>query len=217
MLTIYGTLRSRTTRAVWTAEELGLPYRREKVAFAASVADPLAEDAPLNTASPAFLRVNPMGQLPALEDDGLCLGESLAICFYMARKAGGPVAPASVAEEAEMLQWAFLAASTIEPQAIEILYTFMGGQADTEGGKARIAAAADKLQRPFRRLDTHLESQDWLVGNRFTVADIVMEETVRYVAAAPGLIESFPALKRWYDRCQARPAFQAMWAMRNAE
>lgn len=217
MITLYGTLRSRTTRVVWAAEELGIPYRREMVVFAASVPDPLAADAPLNTASPAFLAVNPMGQLPALQDGDLVMGESVAICLYLARKAGGPVGPASLAEDGEILQWALLAASVIEPQAVEILYTHMGGTAGTEAGQARIAAALDKLQRPLRRLDSHLAAQGWLVGGRFTIADLVLEEVLRYAAAATGAFDGFPAVKDWFDRCQARPAFQRMWAQRNAE
>lgn len=217
MITLYGTLRSRATRVVWTAEEIGQPYRREKVAFAASLPDPLAEDAPLNTASAAFRRINPMGQMPAMEDDGLCLSESVAICLYMARKAGAPVGPSDLAEEGTILQWAFLAASVIEPPAVEILYAFMQGRAETAEGQAVISAAVTRLQRPLQRLEEHLAGTDWLVGGRFTVADIVMEETLRYAAAAPGLFDAFPRLKAWFDRCQARPAFQKMWEMRNGE
>jgi len=217
MLTVYGTLRSRTTRVVWTLEELGLPYAREKVVIAAAADDPRAVDVPLNTASEAFLCVNPMGQLPALRDGDLCLAESGAICFYVARKAGGPVAPASLAEDAEMLQWAFLAATGVEPGAIEVLYTYMQGQAETEAGKARIAAGLQRLARPFARIEAHLSAHDWLVGDRFTVADILMAETVRYVTLAPGALDAWPALKGWLDRCHARPAFQRMWAMRDAD
>lgn len=217
MITLYGTLRSRTTRVVWAAEELGIPYRREKVVFAASLPDPLAADAPLNTASPAFLAVNPMGQLPAMRDGDLCIGESVAICLYMARKAGGPVGPTSLAEEGEILQWALLSASVIEASAVEILYTGMQGKAGTAEGAAIIAAATEKLQRPFRRIDDHLAGTDWLVAGRFTVADVILEETVRYAANAPAVFDGFPRLKAWFDRCQARPAFQAMWAARGAE
>jgi len=217
MITLYGTLRSRTTRVVWAAEELGLPYRREKVVFAASLPDPLAVDAPLNTASPAFLAINPMGQLPALQDGDLCIGESVAICLYLARKAGGPVGPQTLAEEGEILQWALLAASVVEPPAVEILYAFMQNRAETDEGAAVISAATVKLQRPFQRIEDHLAGTDWLVGGRFTVADVIMEETLRYAAAASGVFAAFPRLKAWFDRCQARPAFQAMWAARSAE
>ena len=217
MITLYGTLRSRATRIVWTAEELGIPYRREKVVFAGSLADPLAADAPLNTASRAFLRVNPMGQLPAMVDDGLCMGESQAICYYMARKAGGPLGPASLIEEGDILKWMFLAATTVESAAGEILYTYMDGKADQPEGQTRIGAAITKLARPFGLMNTHLATTDWLVGGRFTVADIALAEIVRYATNAPGILDAYPSLKAWYERCQARPAFQRMWAMREAE
>ncbi|RVK86549.1 glutathione S-transferase, partial [Sinorhizobium meliloti] len=90
MLTIYGVYRSRASRNYWMAGELGLPFRSVPVVQARRVADPLAADAPLNTKSPGFLAINPMGLIPAIEDDGLVLTESLANNLYLARKHGGP-------------------------------------------------------------------------------------------------------------------------------
>lgn len=217
MITIYGTLRSRATRVIWTAEEIGHPYQRQIVAFAAALADPHAADAPMNTASPAFLAINPMGQLPAISDGDLHMGESLAICLYMARKAGAPIGPATLAEEGQILQWAMMAGSVFEPPAVDILYAFLQGRAATDEGQATIAKALATLQRPLHRLEDHLAAQDWLVAGRFTVADVLVEETLRYAANAPGVFDAFPHVKAWFDRCQARPAFQRMWAMRNAE
>lgn len=217
MITLYGTVRSRATRVVWTAEETGLPYRREMVVFAASVPDPQVAGAPLNTASPAFLAINPMGQLPAMKDGDLCMGESLAICLYLARKAGGPVGPHSLAEEGEILQWAMFAASVIEPPAVEILYANMQGKVGTPEGDGIVSAALARLQKPLARLESHLAGGEWLVAGRFTVADIVLEETLRYAAVTPGLFDTRPHTKAWFDRCRARPAFQKMWAMREAE
>jgi glutathione S-transferase len=217
MITLYGTLRSRATRVIWAAEETGLPYTREKVAFAASLPDPLAADAPMNTASKAFLAINPMGQLPAMKDGDLCMGESLAICLYLARKAGAPVGPATLAEEGEILQWAMFAASVIEPPAVEILYANMQGKVGTPEGDGIVSGALAKLQRPLARLESHLAGTDWLVAGRFTVADILMEETLRYATVIPGVLDAFPRTKAWFDTCRARPAYQKMWAMRDAE
>jgi glutathione S-transferase len=62
-----------------------------------------------------------------------------------------------------------------------------------------------------------LEGAEWLVGQRFTVADINTAECVRYAQGHPTLLGEFPAVKAWLARCQARPAFQAMWTKRNAE
>lgn len=213
MITIYGTVRSRATRVVWAAEELGLPYQRQMVVFAASVPDPLAPDAPLNTASPAFLAINPMGQLPALRDGDLCMAESVAICLYLARKAGGH----SLADEGHLLKWALFAASVIEPQATEILYAYLQKQVGTPAGDARVAKALEGLIRPLARLESHLATNTWLLGDTFSVADVIMAETIRYAASHPGAFDRRPAIKAWYDAAQARPAFRRMWAMREAE
>eukprot|EP01035_Chromulina_nebulosa_P014683 gene14683-biopygen12512 len=76
MLKIYGVYKSRATRILWLVEELGLPFEQVPVLQAYKLADPLAADARLNTRSPAFLAVNPMGGIPTIDDDGLVLNES---------------------------------------------------------------------------------------------------------------------------------------------
>lgn len=217
MITLYGTVRSRATRVVWAAEETGLPYRREMVVFAASVPDPKAVDAPLNTQSPAFLAINPMGQLPALKDGDLCMGESLAICLYLARKAGSPIGAANLVEEGEILQWAMFAASVIEPPAVPIMYAAMQGKIGTPEGDAIVAASLATLKAPLARLEAHLTQNEWMVAGRFTVADIVLTETLRYATNAPACLDNSPHVKAWFERCRARPAYKKMWAMRDAE
>ena len=87
-LKIYGVLRSRASRNVWLAKEMGLPFEQIPVVQAYRLPDPAAPDAPLNTASPAFRAINPNGLIPTIEDDGLILHESLAINLYLARKHG---------------------------------------------------------------------------------------------------------------------------------
>src|SRR5580704_6753950 len=78
-LKIYGVLRSRASRNVWLAKELGLAFEHVTVIQAYRLADPAASGAPLNTASAEFRAVNPDGLIPAIDDDGLVLHESLAI------------------------------------------------------------------------------------------------------------------------------------------
>jgi glutathione S-transferase len=70
-LKIYGVLRSRASRVIWTADELGIAYEHVPVIQARRLADPLAPNAPLNTASPEFLAINPNGKIPVIDDDGL--------------------------------------------------------------------------------------------------------------------------------------------------
>jgi glutathione S-transferase len=216
-LKIYGVLRSRITRNVWLLDELKLPYERIPVIQVYRLPNPDAPDAPLHTASPAFKKVNPNGLIPTLDDDGFVLNESLAINLYLAKKAGGPLAPANLKEDADMMMWALWAVTECEPHSINILYHRMA-KPEPERDHALAALSVEKLQRPFDVLDKHLTaSGGYMVGNRFTVADINTAEIFRYAQAAPELFATRPAVKAWREACQARPAFKAMMAARNAE
>jgi len=217
MITLYGVYRSRASRPLWLLAELELPFTHVPVIQAYRLPDPKAADAPLHTASPAFLAVNPLGQIPAYTEDGLVLTESLAITLHIARSHGGPLGPQSNAEAALMEQWSLFAASAVETPALEILYIQGDGGDKTPEGQANIAINAEKLRRPLGRLQAHLSAQDWLVGNRFTAADINVAEVVRYAQGHPTLLAEFPAVHAWLERCQSRAAFQAMWQARSAE
>lgn len=217
MITIYGVYRSRASRNFWLLGELGLPFRQVPVMQAYRLEHPLADGAPLNTHSPAFRKLSPAAAVPVMEDDGLVLSESLAINLYIARKAGGPLAPQDASEDAQMLQWAFYGVSAIEPAALAILYAHGDGSAATDEGRARIAGHCETLRRPLKVLDDHLAAAGHVVGGRFTVADINMAEILRYAQAEAAFVAEFPAVKRWLDQCQSRPAFKAMWDKRLAE
>ena len=140
----------------------------------------------------------------------------LAITLYIARRYGGTLGPQSDAETALMEQWALFAATAIEDSALNILMTQTNG-GNTPEAQSHIAICAEKLRRPLARLQKQLEGSEWLMGQRFTVADLNTAECVRYAQGHPSLLDEFPAVKEWLARCQARPAFQAMWAKRNAE
>jgi glutathione S-transferase len=217
MLTIYGVYCSRASRNYWMAEELGIPFQSVPVIQARRLADPLAPEAQINTKSPAFLAVNPMGLIPAIEDDGLVLAESLANNLYLARKHGGPLAGADVREEGEMLAWTLWAATEVEPHTVKVVLTYDNAQDNTRDGKALIEACVKGLERPLARLEKHLQTQDYVVGNRFTVADLNLAEVLRYVMSETELFDRHPAVKAWLGRCHARPGFEAMMAGRRKE
>ena len=216
MITLYGVYRSRASRPLWLLGECGAEFTHVPVIQSYRLDQPRAADAPLNTATPSFLAINPIGQVPALEDGGLVLSESLAITLYIARRHGGPLGPQNDAENALIEQWALFAATAIEPSALEILNT-ANNAGFTPEGQAQIAISAEKLRRPLARLQMQLSDHPWLVGDRFTVADINTAECLRYAQSHPTLISEFPAVKDWLERCQSRPAFQAMWQKRLAE
>jgi glutathione S-transferase len=216
VLTIYGIYRSRTSRTFWLADELGLAFTHVPVIPHDRAADAAAVGANLTTQSPEFLKLNPNGRIPTIDDDGLMLNESLAINLYLARKHGGPLAPRNVAEEGEMGAWSLWAATTVEPHSINVVYHRVR---NPKGPKdPRIAdAAVEALRAPFAVLDGALAKNGWVVGGRFTVADINVAEIVRYAEPAPELFDAAPRVKDWLAACHARPAFKAMMKRRMAE
>jgi glutathione S-transferase len=214
MLTIYGVYRSRASRNIWLAEELGLPFKLVPV-----VQHYRKEAAPnaLHTRSPEFLKINPNGHVPSIDDDGLVLHESLAINLYLVRKHGTALGPKSPEEDGLMSMWALWSAIEVEGHAINIVYHRAASPPAGVTKDPKLAdAAVAALKAPFVVLDKAVAG-GWLVGNRFTVADINAAEVVRYAMAAPELFDAAPNVKKWLAACQARPAFKKMWAARDAE
>ncbi|TBR26273.1 MAG: glutathione S-transferase family protein, partial [Reyranella sp.] len=100
--------------------------------------------------------------------------------------------------------------------AINVLYHRLGNPTGVKDPKIA-DAAVEALKGPFAVLDKALAKSGWLVGDRFTVADLNTAEIVRYAQPAPELFETAPRVKAWLAACQARPAFKKMWAARDAE
>jgi glutathione S-transferase len=216
-LKIYGVLRSRASRNVWLAKELGLPYELIPVIQAHRLADPSSAEAPLNTSSPAFHAINPNGLIPCVEDDGLVLNESLAVNLYLAKKYAGPLAPGNLREDGSMMMWSLWAATECEPHTIQIIYHRVD-RPEHERDPAIVDTAIAALKRPFGVLDEALRAGGgYLVGQRFTVADLNVAEVLRYAQPAPETFAEHPHVQAWIERCQARPAFQEMMRERSHE
>lgn len=217
MLKIYGVYRSRASRIYWMALELGIEFESIPVIQASALPAPLAAEARLNTQSPEFLKINPNGQIPAIDDDGLVLWESGAINLYLASKHRGPLAPGSLLEEGAITNWAFWAVTEIEVHSIRIVKTYDNNLEDTPGGKDVIAVAARMLKKPFEILNNHLAENQYLVGDRFTVADLNTVEIIRYAMTEKSLFDANPHVRRWVERCHDRDAFKEMMAGRERE
>src|SRR5690349_5495577 len=165
MLTIYGVYRSRASRNIWLAEELGIPFKHVPVMQLYRLTDPASAERVLHTKSPAFLKVNPNGHVPSVDDDGLVLHESLAINLYLAKKHGGPLAPANPAEDALMTMWALWAATEVEPHSITVL-NHRVAKPPSERDPKLADAAIEALRAPFGVLNEHLASSGHIVGGR---------------------------------------------------
>src|SRR4249919_3595138 len=152
MLTIYGVYRSRASRNIWLAGELGIPFKHVPVMQLYRLQGPEAAKGVLHTKSPEFLKVNPNGHVPTLDDDGLVLHESLAINLYLAKRYGGTLGPADVAEDGQMGMWALWAATEVEPHSIQVLYHRVGlPPAERKSDVAQ--AAIEALRSPLAVLD----------------------------------------------------------------
>lgn len=217
MLTIYGVYQSRASRVYWTALELGLEFESVPVIQSRRLPQPIAPDAPIHTHAAEFLAIHPNGHIPAIDDDGLVIDESLAITLYLARKHGGPLSGQTLAEEGEILSWSFWGATEVEPHTVKIVLTYDEGLEATDGGRETIAVARRMLKRPLKRLNDHLAQNDYLVGGRFTVADLNLVEIIRYTLSETDFMADYPAILAWVERCHERPAFREMMARRKAE
>ena len=203
ILKIYGTTRSRANRVIWMAEELGLPYETISVDLSAP-------------RDPEFLKVNPNGRLPAIDDDGFHLFESMAINLYLAKKHGGPLAPRDMHEDAKITQWSFWAVTELERPGLDYLMHTMFLPPETRD--ASIAGKAlETLKKPIAVLDQALEKSGHLVGERFTAADLNLAEVLRYAQTEQELFDARPKVKAWIERCQSRDGYKAMQATRGKE
>jgi glutathione S-transferase len=213
MVTIYGVYRSRALRNIWLLEEMGQPYEHVPVLqdFRPGAAGTV------HSRSEQFLRINANGGIPAMDDDGLVLSESLAINLYLARKFGGPLGAADAAEDGKILQWTLFGATEIEPHSIQILYNRVQ-LPQPERDEAKVEAAVAALRRPLATLDAALaKGGGHPVGGRFTVADINLAEVLRYAIPAAQVFDDVPHVKGWLAACHARPVWKQIMARREQE
>jgi len=203
-LKVYGVAASRAIRTLWMAEELGIPYEHVPINFGGDAGAPLGKN------NPEFRRANPMGRVPAIDDGGLGLSESMAINLYLARK-HGKLWPATLQGEGLAFQWSFFGVTEIDPHIVDWARNALV-LPQPERDPAKAAAALDKLQRPFGALEAALGRSRWLAGDAFTVADLNLS-AVMFRARRMDL-SAFPHVARWLGECFARPAAKKAWAMR---
>lgn len=180
-------------RVQWALEEVGLEYRFH--ALDQTVGDLESE---------SYARLSPFHQVPVIEDDGFVVAESAAILLYIAEKAGRLI-PSDVQGRTTVTQWCFAAVSTVAPtlQCIETIEIF-----DEQKTATKVLTETKKLAaRWLRDVERRLEGREWVARPDFTVADIALASVLRTVRQTD-LMDAFPRIKSYYQRCHARPAWQ---------
>ena len=206
-LKIYGIAASRASRPLWAALELGVPFEHINISYKDK-----------GSRTPDFLSINPNGHIPALVDERaegkVTVWESMACVLYIARvhgKADGQsITPASAREEGEALRWSFWAMTELEADALTVLMHRLAMPEDQR--KPDLADKAEaRLKVPLAVLEQHLQAQqtrgeDYLAGQRFTVADLCVASVAAYARPATALLAAYPLTQAWLQRCLDRPA-----------
>jgi glutathione S-transferase len=190
MMKLYWSPRSRSFSALWLMEETGQPYERVLTDISTGAQKTIE-----------FLAVNPMGKVPALQDDEATLAESAAICAYVAERypQAKLAPPVGDPERAKYLYWLFFAPGCIEPAMVQIA---------TKLEMNSVAAGWGDSQRVLDVLDAALEKGPWLLGDTFSAADIAVGSGLNFAVRLFKMVPSRPSYDRYIDNCMARPAFQ---------
>jgi glutathione S-transferase len=201
MLRIYGIARTRAFRALWLAKELGLPYEHIPTEIGAAGAR-----------SPEFLAINPNGRLPAIDDDGFVLWESLAITLYLAKKHSlGQLYPSALEDEARTWQWSLWSVQEVD-RGVNIWSLHALRMPAAERDAERRAQALKVLQAPFGVLDRALDGRSHLLGHAFTVADLNVASVIS--RAIDMDLSATPHLAHWLRRCLERKAAREALVLR---
>lgn len=174
----------RDIRIRWLLEELGRPYEVETV--------------PSREKSAEHIARQPFAQVPFIRDGELTLFESGAILLHLAE--GTDLMPE--AQRPLVQQWLIAALNSVEPAV-------MAWSTPRFFDKDEAAAARREplLRKRLAQVQAALAGQDWLVGNRFTVADLMMADILR-IPAENGLLDDLHALAAYVERATDRPAFR---------
>ncbi|WP_029414790.1 glutathione S-transferase family protein [Brevundimonas bacteroides] len=185
MLTLFHAAQTRSSRILWLIEELGADVEVVHCEIAWRNGQKVGEADPKNP--------HPDGKVPALIHDGSLITESAAVALYLTdlHTQAGLGAPVGSPERGALLTWLTWAAGELEPA----LFARMGGASDPYSD-ARYEAAMDRLMEA-------LWNGPFLMGARFTVADVMIGSTLAWVRL---MLPDSPLFSRYLERLVARPA-----------
>jgi glutathione S-transferase len=190
MMKLYWCPRTRSFTALWLMEEAGQPYER--------VLTDISTGAQRNA---DYLKINPMGKVPALQDGDATLAEAAAICAYVAERypQAKLAPPVGDPARAKYLYWLFYGPGCVEPAMMQLA---------TKVEMNPVAAGWGDAQRVIDVLDNALQKGPWLLGENFSAADIAIGSGLNFAVRLFKMIPARPSFDAYIARCMARPAFQ---------
>jgi len=190
---LYGPRTGSALRTHWVAAEIGTPYETVSVDFSKG-----------EHRSEPFLKINPMGQVPALVDGDFTLAESMAIGSYLIDVAGSDLGGKTPQERARSWQWSLWAALNPHPHLATLGSPRWTGKALEPELEA---SAKGAVARFLPVLDAHLARHSFVAGTQFTVGDINVACALSYAALSNYDLSGYPAITAWMVKVMSRPAF----------
>ncbi|WP_437562742.1 glutathione S-transferase family protein [Sorangium sp. So ce542] len=181
----------RDLRVRWALAEAGLTYEERLIGNE-------------EQASGDYRRIQPFGQVPAYEEDGLVMFESGAIVLHIAERSEA-LMPSDPVGRARATSWMFAALNSVEPQ-VQSLAEIDLFHPEEEWAQLRRPSAVDAVKARLTKLSDWLGERDYL-EDRFTAGDLLMTTVLRTLRHTQ-LVAEIPALEAYRLRCEARPAFQ---------
>jgi glutathione S-transferase len=193
-LRIWGRLSSvNVQKVIWCADELGLAYQRIEAGGAFGV---------VNT--PEYLAMNPNGLVPVIDDAGFVLNESNAIVRYLAASHAGGLWPAEPKARADADRWMEWQSTGFTPAMWGAFWHLVRTPEDKRDA-ALIESSRQKSEKHAAVIDAHLEGREFVSGEAFTAADIVVGCAAHRWLGLPLSRTPRPHLERWYAAMKARP------------
>ena len=182
---------ARDTRVRWALEEVGQPYEVRFVSFGAMK-------------EPAYLALNPFGQIPAYQEGDLTLFETGAIVLHIAERHAG-LLPDNANARARAITWMFAALSTVEPPILEFA-TARLLEGDRSWTPQRMPLVEDRIRERLGQLSPRLGDADWLDG-AFSAGDLMMVSVLLRLRSS-GMLDEYPNLAAYVARGETRPAYK---------
>jgi glutathione S-transferase len=185
---------TRDIRAMWALEECGISY--ETVGL---------DCGPNGLQDETWYQpISPFKQIPAIDDNGYILTESGAILLYIAEKAEKLI-PKDLKARAQVYRWLITSLNNIEPFALPIFFADLQGDSNPPM-KALRPWHVEILGRFFPTVEKMLESQPFITGNEFTIADIAWTCVLREIRKNE-ILDKYPNLQKYRRRCEDRASF----------
>ena len=196
MLKIWGRMSSiNVKKVVWTAQELGLDFQRTEAGGLFGVVK-----------TPDYVALNPNSLVPVIEDGDYVLWESNVIVRYLAAKhASGQMCPTELRERFDAERWMDWQQTTVNPASRPGFWQLIRTPPE-QRNPVLLAESNAAVESLMATLDAHLATRVFVVGERFTVADIPLGCEVHRWFGLPQPRQSRPHIERWYANLQSRQA-----------